>query len=96
MHVALAGLHDDGKYALSVRYAASTTAASTDAPAGCVDRGAVWLGSALDGDNRVVNSQRRVTHVDLALALERSRPNHRVLGDLVPLLNVFGRAGSTA
>ena len=32
MHVALVGLHDDGKYALSVRYAASTTAASTDAP----------------------------------------------------------------
>ena len=39
MHVELVGLHDDGKYALSVRYAASTTAASTDAPAGALIAG---------------------------------------------------------
>ena len=43
--------------------------------------------ASLNSDNRVVNSQRRVTHVDLALALERSGPDDGVLGDLVPLLH---------
>jgi hypothetical protein len=39
MHAELVVLQDDGKYALSVRYAASTTAASTDAPAGAAIAG---------------------------------------------------------
>jgi hypothetical protein len=46
-----------------------------DSRCGCIDRGTLRLGSALDGDDRVVNSQRRVAHVDLALALERSGPD---------------------
>ena len=47
----------------------------------------VRLVTSLDGDDCVVDSYRRVTHVDLAFALEGSRPDDRILGDLVPLLN---------
>ena len=54
---------------------------------GGTDRRTVGLEASSDGDNGVVNGQRRVTHVDLALALERSGPDYRFLGNLVPLLN---------
>ena len=51
------------------------------------DSRTVRLETALYGDDRVVHSRRRVTHVDLAFALEGPGPDHRILGDLVPLLN---------
>jgi hypothetical protein len=54
---------------------------------GRADRRAVRLVASLDGDNRVIDSGSRVAHVDLAFALEGSRSDDRVLGDLVPLLN---------
>jgi hypothetical protein len=49
--------------------------------------GTVGLVPAVDGDDRVVDSCRRVAHVDLAFALEGSGPYDRILGDLVPLLD---------
>ena len=50
---------------------------------GCVVRRVV----ALDRDNGVVHRSRFVGHVDQALVLERTRTDHRVLCDLVPLLD---------
>ncbi len=60
---------------------------------GCIDRRTVRLEAPFNGDDRVVHSGRHIAHVDLAFTLERSGPDHRVLGDLVPLLNRVRQRG---